>query len=63
MGKAVTAIYPEYNGDFSLGGGFVTATKVFTWNGVQWTPEIILARFFLIALCHPIDLFRRPFLR
>ncbi len=50
MGKAVTAIYPEYNGDFSLGGGFVTATKVFTWNGVQWTPEIILARFSLMAL-------------
>jgi hypothetical protein len=50
MGKAVTAIYPEYNGDFSLGGGFVTATKVFTWNGVQWTPEMILARFSLLAL-------------
>ncbi len=50
MGKAVTAIYPEYNGDFSLGGGFGVATKVFTWNGVQWTPEIILARFSLLAL-------------
>lgn len=50
MGKAVTAIYPEYNGDFSLGGGFVTATRVFTWNGVHWTPEIILARFSLLAL-------------
>ena len=50
MGKAVTAIYPEYNGDFSLGGGFVTATRVFTWNGVHWTPEFILARFSLIAL-------------
>ena len=50
MGKAVTAIDPEYNGDFSLGGGFVTATRVFTWNGVHWTPEFILARFSLIAL-------------
>jgi hypothetical protein len=50
MGKAVTAIYPEYNGDFSLGGGFVTATRVFTWDGVQWTPELIFARFFLIVL-------------
>ena len=50
MGKAVTAIYPEYNGDFSLGGGSVTATRVFTWNGVHWTPEIILARGSLIAL-------------
>jgi hypothetical protein len=50
MGKAVTAIYPEYNGDFSLGGGFVAATRVFTWNGVDWTPEYILARFSLVAL-------------
>ncbi len=50
MGKAVTAIYPEYSGDFSLGGGFVTATRVFTWNGVHWTPEMILARFSLLAL-------------
>ncbi len=50
MGKAVTAIYTEYNGDFSLGGGFVIATQVFTWNGVHWTPEIILARFSLVVL-------------
>lgn len=50
MGKTVTAIYPEYNGDFSLGGGFVNATRVFTWNGVHWTPEFILARFTLIVL-------------
>jgi hypothetical protein len=50
MGKAITAIYPEYNGDFSLGGGFITASRVFTWNGIQWTPEIILARCSLIVL-------------
>jgi hypothetical protein len=50
MGRAVTAIYPEYNGDFSLGGGFVNATRVFTWDGIQWTSEIIVARFSLIAL-------------
>jgi hypothetical protein len=50
MGKAVTAIYPEYSGDFTLGGGDAAATRVFTWNGVQWTPEIILARCSLIAL-------------
>ncbi len=50
MGKSVTAIYPEYNGDFSLGGGVAAATRVFTWNGVQWTPEMILARCSLIAL-------------
>ena len=50
MGKAVSAIYPDYNGDFSLGGGSVAATRVFTWNGVHWTAEFILARFSLVAL-------------
>jgi hypothetical protein len=50
MGKAVTAIYPQYNGDFSLGGGSVAATRVFTWNGVHWTSEFILARLSLIVL-------------
>ncbi len=61
MGKAVAAIYPEYNGDFSLGGGFVAATRVFTWNGVQWTPEIILARCSLIALAILIIFFSALF--
>jgi ABC-type transport system involved in multi-copper enzyme maturation permease subunit len=50
MGKAVSAIYPAYDGDFSLGGGFVPATRVFTWEGVNWTPEIILTRGILIVL-------------
>jgi len=61
MGRAVTAIYPEYNGDFSLGGGFVTATRVFSWNGVQWTPEILLARFSLIALAFLLIFFAALF--
>jgi len=50
MGKAVSAIYPDYNGDFSLGGGAVKATKIFTWTGIHWTPDFILARFSLVAL-------------
>jgi hypothetical protein len=52
MGKAVSAIHPDYNGDFTLGGGMVgvTTTTTFTWNGIHWTPEFIFARFSLIAL-------------
>lgn len=50
LGKAVTAIHPDYNGDFSLGGGSVKATEVFTWNGIRWTPEFIFARFSLLVL-------------
>lgn len=51
MGKAVTAIHPDYNGDFTLGGGFVEqATTTFVWNGIHWTPEFIFARFSLIVI-------------
>jgi hypothetical protein len=51
MGKAVSAIHPDYNGDFTLGGGMVgITTTTFTWNGIHWTPEFIFARFSLIAL-------------
>ncbi len=51
MGKAVTVIHPDYNGDFSLGGGFVEqATTTFVWNGIHWTPEFIFARFSLIVI-------------
>jgi hypothetical protein len=49
MGKAVSAIYPDYSGDFSLGGRF-QATEIFTWNGIHWTPDLIFARFTLIVL-------------
>jgi hypothetical protein len=51
MGKAVSAIHPDYNGDFTLGGGMVgITTTTFTWNGIHWTSEFIFARFSLIAL-------------
>jgi hypothetical protein len=51
MGNAVSAIHPDYNGDFTLGGGMVgITTTTFTWNGIHWTPEFIFARFSLIAL-------------
>jgi hypothetical protein len=51
MGKAVSAIHPDYNGDFTLGGGMVgVTTTTFTWNGIHWTPKFIFARFSLIML-------------
>lgn len=51
MGKAVTEIHPDYNGDFTLGGGFVDqATITFVWNGIHWTPGFIFARFSLIVI-------------
>ena len=51
MGKAVTAIHPDYNGDFTLGGGVTEgATATFVWNGIHWTPEFVFARFSLIII-------------
>lgn len=51
MGKAVTAIHPNYIGDFTLGGGITVGTiTTFTWNGIHWTPEFIFARFSLIVI-------------
>jgi len=50
MGRAVTAIHPDYDGSFTLGGGMVHgATSTFVWNGINWTPEIITARLSLIG--------------
>ena len=62
MGKAVSAIHPDYDGDFSLGGGFVEhATTTFVWNGIHWTPEFIFARFSLIIIALAMPLFAALF--
>jgi len=50
MGKAVTAIHPDYNGGFSLGSGGQEIIGTFTWNGIHWTPEFVFARFSLIVI-------------
>jgi hypothetical protein len=50
MGRAVTKIYPDYDGSFTLGGGVVEATKTFVWTGVEWNANILFARFFILIL-------------
>lgn len=60
-GAAAEAAFPEYDGGFVLGDPAVAeglgidldpASLVFPWNGVDWTPEIILKRlaFFGMAI-------------
>ena len=62
MGKAVTAIHPDYNGDFTLGGGVTGgATTTFIWNGIHWTPEFIFARFSLIVIALALTFLAVPF--
>ncbi len=49
MGAVVRAIHSDYQGGFSLGPA-EQVTGTFTWLGVHWTPDLILARFLFIVL-------------
>lgn len=50
MSAAVLAVYPDYNGGFSLGNNGEEVLGIFTWAGVHWTRDLILARFAFIGL-------------
>ncbi|MBC7877374.1 MAG: ABC transporter permease subunit [Anaerolineales bacterium] len=50
MGKAVTEIYPDYDGSFSLGTIDEETSDTFTWMGIKWTSNFIFARFTLILI-------------
>jgi len=42
--------YPDYNGAFTLGGGFEQeVTGTFLWRGITWTGAMILTRFSLFG--------------
>jgi len=60
MGVAVRTVYPDYNGDFSLGPA-EEVLNTFTWTGVHWTPDLILARFSFIGLAILLTLFAALF--
>lgn len=62
MGKAVTAIHPDYDGGFTLGAGATEqTTQAFVWNGIQWTSETILARLSLILAAIALTFFSTLF--
>jgi len=50
MQAAVTKVYPDYSGGFSLGSGGEEIIGTFLWTGVHWTTDLILARVFYIVL-------------
>jgi len=42
--------HPDYNGDFTLGGGFdQEVTDTFLWNGIAWTGDMLLLRSSLVG--------------
>lgn len=50
MGRAVSQVYPDYDGGFSLGSSGEEIIGTFAWAGVHWTPDILLGRFSLLAI-------------
>jgi hypothetical protein len=51
MSAALKQIDPSYNGQFALQAGPTShATKTFLWNGVDWTPQVILGRLQWVAI-------------
>ncbi|HKJ37866.1 MAG TPA: ABC transporter permease subunit [Anaerolineales bacterium] len=50
MGQAAKGAFPAYDGGFVLGAAPGSITGTFQWQGVDWTPQIILARFSLFGI-------------
>jgi hypothetical protein len=50
MGTAAKSAFPDYSGEFVLGGSDIPITGVFTWLGVNWTPDIVLTRFMFLGV-------------
>jgi len=43
--------HPDYNGEFTLGGGFdQVVTDTFLWNGIPWTGKMLLLRSSLMVV-------------
>jgi hypothetical protein len=63
---AAKAAFPEYNGGFVLGDPAIgidldPASYVFQWDGVDWTPDILLKRFALFGIAIVLTLIASVF--
>ena len=53
MQKAALQFFPDYKGELNIGIQFIDAPRqmhTFVWNGVDWTVELVMARFSLVLL-------------
>ncbi len=52
VSRTARAIYPDTAGGFTFSITDLAAPNIFTWNGIEWTPDIFLSRgfFLLVAL-------------
>jgi len=50
MTAELTQEHPDYDGEFTLGGGFEQeVTSTFLWKGIVWTRKMVLVRFSLFG--------------
>lgn len=58
MTPTIKSVYPEYNGSFRTSITTLQETlKVFQWNGIEWTSEIVLMRLFWIVVSFVVIFF------
>jgi hypothetical protein len=50
ISRAAQAAYPGVTGGFAFSISSLPATKLFHWNGIQWTADIFLSRLFFILI-------------
>ena len=50
ISHAAQAAYPGVTGGFAFSISSLPATKLFHWNGIQWTADIFLSRLFFILI-------------
>jgi hypothetical protein len=64
MIKDTAAAFPDYQGSVAIGAATLPAPlQTFTWNGIQWTAEIILGRMLWLSTALGIVLLAALFFR
>jgi len=61
IAQAAKVVYPESTGGFAFSITYLEHPRLFPWNGIQWTPEILLARFLPVLVAVGIVLLAAAF--
>jgi hypothetical protein len=66
MSEAAVQTFPEYEGGFVIGSPDIgvdlePALQTFQWNGIHWTPDIVLVRLSFIVIAFGLILFAALF--
>lgn len=61
MKQAAQQTYPDYNGSFTLNLAARNAMETFVWNGLDWTPAVVLYQMRWVVLSFVVVLAGVPF--